>query len=72
MTTLEQRKAELLALGCRIYTHEETQALFPHDEVEPGDWIGYDGRALALKQLASLDTRSFNQLKREFQQDLKR
>lgn len=69
MNTLEQRKAELLAMGCRIYPSGLAEEVLAGDEVEEGEWIGTDGHALSLLQLARLDERGYKQLKRELNED---
>jgi hypothetical protein len=71
MKTLNERKAALLALGCRIYTHAEAMESLPGCEVEEGEWIGTDGQSLSLLQLERVDERGYKQLIREFQHELK-
>jgi hypothetical protein len=61
------RKATLLALGCRIYTHEEAITLLPSEELEEGEWIGTDGHSISIRQLERLDERAFKQVMREFE-----
>jgi hypothetical protein len=71
MTTLDQRKTALLAMGCRIYTHAEAMESLPGCEMEEGEWIGTDDYALSLLQLERLDERGYKQLIREFQHEWK-